>query len=36
MNAVIEDLADLDSVNFCSIIGGSTDKTFIPKTIKAV
>ena len=33
MNAVI---ADLDSVNFCSIIGGSTDKAFISKTIKAV
>ena len=36
MNAVIGDLADLDSVNFCSIIGGSRDKAFISKTIKTV
>ena len=36
VNAVIGDLADLDSVNFGSIIGGSTDKEFISKTIKAV
>ena len=28
-DAVIGDLADLDSVNFCSIIGGSKDKAFI-------
>ena len=37
-NAVIGDLADLDSFNFCNIIGGSTGMAFIhvSKTIKAV